>query len=104
MNFAPNSRYYGMEPVTVTLEDGSEVACLRRRILPDPALSTLVAEHVVCEGDRLNNIAAVTLGDAELAWRIADASRAMRPNALTDQIGRRLRITLPDAVGGPRLV
>jgi hypothetical protein len=62
-----------------------------------------VAEHVVAEGDRLDNIAAVTLGDPELAWRIADASRAMNPFALTQRVGRRLRITLPEAVGGPLL-
>lgn len=101
MTYPSNSRYSGMEPIEVTLQDGTEVACLRARILPDPDGFTLVAEHVVCEGDRLDNIAAMTLGDAELAWRIADASRAMRPNALTERIGRRLRITLPQAVGGP---
>jgi len=100
MTFPANSRYAGIEAVKVTLPDGTEVACLRQRLLPDPATFTLLTEHVVVEGDRLDNIAAVSLGDPELAWRIADASRAMRPGELTERIGRRLRITLPDAVGG----
>ncbi|HEX6740514.1 MAG TPA: hypothetical protein VF079_01800 [Sphingomicrobium sp.] len=103
MTFPPNSRYQGIETVTLTLTDGTEVACLRQRLLPDPAQFTVVAEHVVQQGDRLDNIAAVTIGDAELAWRIADASRAMRPGALTERIGRRLRITVPYAGGGTPL-
>ncbi|HVJ02558.1 MAG TPA: hypothetical protein VM662_10265 [Sphingomonas sp.] len=103
MTFPPNSRYHAIETVKVTQADGTEVACLRQRLLPDPSRFTLLAEQVVVEGDRLDNIAAATLGDPELAWRIADASRAMRPNALTERAGRRLRITLPDAVGGPPL-
>ena len=57
----------------------------------------------MCEGDRLDNIAATLIGDAELAWRIADANRAMRPGALTEEQGRRLVITLPEGLGRPSL-
>ncbi|KAB7647947.1 LysM domain-containing protein [Polymorphobacter fuscus] len=99
MTPAANSRYQGIARTTLTRADGTEVACLQQRYLPDPDGFAMLAEHVVAEGDRLDNIAAVLLGDPELAWRIADANRAMRPGALTDGIGRRLRITLPDAVG-----
>jgi hypothetical protein len=104
MTFAPNSRYQGIATAKLVREDGCEVAYLKQRFVPDPARFTLLAEHVVAEGDRLDNIAAVMIGDAELAWRIADASRAMRPGALTERIGRRLRVTLPEALGGPPLV
>jgi hypothetical protein len=100
MTFPANSRYHGTATAILTLEDGTEIAYLCPRILPDPARFTLVAEHVVAEGDRLDNIAAVTLGDPELAWRIADSSRAMNPFALTRRVGQRLRITLPEGVGG----
>lgn len=103
MTFPANSRYHGIATAILTLGDGTEIAYLCPRLLPDPERFTLVAEHVVAEGDRLDNIAAVALGDPELAWRIADSSRAMNPLALTRQVGRRLRITLPEAVGGPFL-
>jgi hypothetical protein len=35
-----------------------------------------------------------------LFWRICDANRAMRPGALTETIGSRLRITLPEGIPG----
>lgn len=104
MNFPANSRYVDTPTTILTLEDGTEIAYLCPRILPDPARFTIVAEHVVTEGDRLDNIAAVTLGDPELAWRIADASRAMNPSDLTREVGRRLIIALPEGIGGPLLV
>jgi hypothetical protein len=55
---------------------------------------------VVFQGDRLDNIAALYLGDPEQFWRICDANAAMRPNELTETIGRRLRITLPEGIPG----
>jgi hypothetical protein len=99
LSFPANSRYQGFATLAVQLEDGREVTYLRQRLLPDPDRFTLVAEHVVSEGDRLDNIATVALGDPELSWRIADSSRAMRPGELTERIGRRLKISLPDAIG-----
>ncbi len=100
MTLAPNSRYQGIAVVRLVRPDGSEIAYRAQRFAPDPAGFTAVGEHVVNDGDRLDNIAAVMIGDAELAWRIADANRAMRPGALTETVGHRLVITLPDAVGG----
>ncbi len=76
------------------LADGTEVVYLRRRFVPPPeSLFALMPEHVVVQGDRLDNIAARYLGDPEQFWRICDANRAMRPAALTEELGRRLRIT-----------
>ena len=104
MIFPPNSRYQGVATEILTGADGVEIAYLAPRIVPLPDRSTILAEYPVAEGDRLDIIAARTIGDAELSWRIADANRAMLPAALTDPTGRRLRITLPDAVGGlPRV-
>ena len=34
-------------------------------------------------------------------WRVCDANAAMRPDELTETIGRRLRITLPEGIPGP---
>lgn len=101
--FPGNSRYQGAEVLRWTREDGVEIAYLAARVVPDPARFTPIGEHVVAEGDRLDNIAAQRLGDPELAWRIADANRAMRPGALTEGSGARLRITLPEALGGGSL-
>ena len=55
----------------------------------------------MAEGDRLDNLAATYLGDPELFWRIADANNAMRAAELTDEIGRALRITLPEGIPAP---
>jgi hypothetical protein len=60
----------------------------------------LLQEHVVMEGERLDNITAQYVGDPEQFWRICDANRAMRPDGLTATPGRRLRITLPEGIPG----
>ncbi|TGX52359.1 LysM domain-containing protein [Sphingomonas gei] len=99
--FPANSRYQGAEVLKYAAEDGTETAYLAPRVVPDPSRFTPIGEHLVNEGDRLDNIAAQRLGDAELAWRIADANRAMRPGALTETVGARLVITLPEGLGGP---
>ena len=40
------------------------------------------------------------LGDPEQFWRLCDANRALRPQELTDTIGKKLRITLPEGIPG----
>lgn len=100
MRFPANSRYQAIETTKLVLPDGTEVVHLRRRLLPSPERLANMAEHLVGEGDRIDNIAARYLGDPEQYWRICDANRAMRPAELTETIGRRLRITLPDGVPG----
>lgn len=100
MRFPANSRYQATETTTLVLPDGTEIVHLRRRFVPPPERLAPMAEHVVGEGDRIDNITARYLGDAEQYWRICDANRAMRPAELTEEIGRRLRITLPAGVPG----
>ncbi len=99
-NFPPTSRYYGIETATMKTADGRVVAFLRRRLLPAPERFALLQEHTVSQGERLDQISASFQGDPEAFWRIADANAAMRPEALTEEIGRRLRITLPEGVPG----
>jgi nucleoid-associated protein YgaU len=60
----------------------------------------LLREHTVRAEERLDQIAATYLGDPEQFWRIADANRAVAPEELTDEAGRRLRITLPPGIPG----
>jgi hypothetical protein len=96
-NFAPTSRYATTE--TATLEvDGKEIVYLERRFVPSPDRFAVLEEHVVTSGERLDVITHTHLGDPELFWRLCDANGAMRPDELTEAIGRRLRITLPEGI------
>lgn len=104
MLFPMNSRYQNVEIAKLTRPDGSEVVYLKRRFVPQPERFALLQEHVVVEGDRLDNITARYLGDPEQFWRVCDANRAMRPDELTQEIGRRLKITLPEGIPGASLV
>ncbi len=97
--FGPTSRYAGLEIATIEL-GGKTHAYVRRRVVPLPERLSIAGEHLVTQGERLDHIAARYLGDPELFWRIADANRAMRPEALTETLGRRLLIALPEGVPG----
>jgi len=98
--FPPTSRYYGIETATLETVDGGTIIYVRRRFRPSPERFALLQEQVVVQGDRLDNITANYLGDPEQFWRICDANGAMRPDELTETIGRRLRITLPEGIPG----
>lgn len=98
--YPAGSRYYGIAAAQVTLPDGATVAYLKRRFVPPPENFALLQEHIVAAGDRIDNLAARYLGDPLQYWRICDANRAMRPDALTQTAGTRLRITLPEGIPG----
>ncbi len=98
--FGANSRYYLTKTARLVREDGTEVVYLRRRFVPAPERFAVLGEHVVSEGERLDLIAHQYLGDPEQFWRIADANGAVRPEELTEEPGRRLRITLPEGIPG----
>lgn len=98
--FPPNSRYHGIETATIETADGRTVIYLRRRFVPQPDRFTLLVEHTVVASERLDHIAARYLGDPEQFWRICDANGALRPEELTEEVGRRLRITLPEGIPG----
>lgn len=100
--FAPTSRYYGLA-VTTLMQDGVPIGYVQRRLLPRPESFQDVQTHTVLQGDRLDIVSAQYLGDPGLFWRLCDANRAMRPWRLTEQIGRKLRITLPQGITGSAL-
>jgi len=100
--FAATSRYYGLGTTTIE-QQGRPVAYLLRRFVPQPERFQLLQEHTVVQGDRLDNLAAQYLGDPTLFWRLCDANRAMRPWELTETVGRRLRVTMPDGITGAAL-
>ena len=92
--FDPASRYANLEILTLTGRDGREVKYVARRFLPQPGGGTVIREHTVREGDRLDHIAARYLGDPELFWQIADVNNAMRPETLVEETGRKLIVAL----------
>jgi hypothetical protein len=98
--FPPTSRYASTPIATHEREDGTPVAYLSRRFVPPPERFALLQYHVVVQGERLDNIAAHYFGDPQLTWRLCDANGALRPQALTETVGRRLRITLPEGFPG----
>jgi hypothetical protein len=100
--FTATSRYYGLGTATIT-NNGIPVAYVLRRFVPQPERFQLLQEYTVIQGDRLDNIAAKFLGDPGLFWRLCDSNRAMRPWELTQSVGRKLRITLPEGITGAGL-
>lgn len=97
--FPPTSRYSGLALATVDV-DGEPVRYVTRRFVPSPDRFALLEEHAVVEGERPDTIAAAHLADPEQFWRLCDANNVLHPDELVAEIGRRLRITLPEGVPG----
>lgn len=98
--FAPTSRYYGIATAQFTQADGRTVVYVRRHFLPPPENFAVLQTVSIASGDRLDNLAARTLGDPEQSWRLCDANRAMQPEVLVANVGAMLAITLPEGVPG----
>jgi hypothetical protein len=91
----PTSRYANVGTATYTTPEGREIVHLRRRFVPAPEDMVPLDFHRVRERDRLDRIAAASLGDPEQFWRICDANRAVVPRSLTERIGTILTIPMP---------
>ena len=100
LNFPMTSRYYMTETSVLETPDGRQITYLCRRFLPSPDRFSLLQEHKVVQGERLDHITAQYLGDPEQFWRVADPNLAMHPDELTEETGRVLRITLPEGIPG----
>jgi hypothetical protein len=97
--FPSASRYYGIATKTLETPDGSKIVYLNRRFVPPPERFELLQEHVVTQSERLDNITAKYLGDPEQFWRVCDANGTVNPAEL-EEMGRRIRITLPEGIPG----
>lgn len=104
MAFPANSRYQSIATNTLVLTDGTQIIYLLRRFLPAADSLSVMQQYVVTQGDRLDNIAARFVGDPEQFWRICDANNSMRPDELTEVIGRQLNIAFPAGIPGARIV
>jgi hypothetical protein len=99
----PSSRYYGSAVQSLALPDGTPVAYLARRIVPQASTYTSAQTYAIVDGDRLDNLAARFLSDPLLYWMICDANSAIDPEELTAQAGRRIAVPVPSAsLGGGR--
>jgi len=98
--FDSNSRYYGLPTAQYTLPDGRTVVYVTRRFLPPPENFAVLQTVTVAAGDRLDNLAAQYIGNAQQSWQLCDANGAMSPEALVDQAGATIDITLPEGVPG----
>ena len=97
--FPPTSRYAGLDSGAIERPDGTPIVYVRRRFIAQPEHFALLQEHLVVQGERLDTITARYLGDPEQFWRICDANAAIAPAEL-EQVGRTLRITLPEGIPG----
>lgn len=95
--FDHTSRYFGIPTAKTTLPDGRAVVYVTRRFVPDRRGAPLIVDVVVTDGDRLDLITARTLGDPLQFWRVADANDALDPFDLVATLGRRVRVTMPQA-------
>ena len=98
--FPQSSRYHALKVLKTKLPNGREVAYVERRFLPPHEYLEVVDEHVVSEGERIDNVAAHYFGDPELFWRLCDGNFELDPSKVTTEVLRKLNITLPpDAQG-----
>ena len=93
--FEHTSRYDPIENAVHEAADGRHITYKRRRFLPQGEAMPLLAEVTVGVGDRLDRIAARVLGDAEQFWQVCDANNAMNPFDLAAEVGRALRVPIP---------
>jgi hypothetical protein len=91
------SRYAGISQGAWTAPDGRQIPYLRRRLLPAAGTLPTAGYYTVQLGQRIDNVAASTLGDATLSWLLADANLALRP---TDLAVPSTSIQIPQAGGG----
>lgn len=95
--YAANSRYFGAEVRKTTL-NGREVGYLARRLVPGPERYATLGALVVQAGDRPDTLATRAIGDPEQYWKIADANVVLHPNELTEVVGAKVRLTLPQGI------
>ncbi len=92
--FQPTSRYYALSTATFEAPDGREITYALRRFLPHASSLPLLVEATLTQSDRLDLIAARTIGDPEQFWRLCDATNAMNPFDL-EEVGRTIRVPVP---------
>ncbi|MGK5444208.1 hypothetical protein ACSNN7_20650 [Micromonospora sp. URMC 105] len=97
---APESRYATVgTAVIVDPDTGQEVVHLRRRFVPPAERLATAGWEQVADGDRVDLLAARTVGDPTAFWQLCDANGAFDPAEL-EQPGRVVRVALPEGFPG----
>jgi hypothetical protein len=87
-----SSRYYALDTAVYQDQDGHSIVYKQRRFLPQGATLPLLATVTANPGERLDLIAARTIGVPDQFWRICDANNAMNPFQLIDETNGTLNI------------
>jgi|SRR5690554_171727 len=90
--FEPGSRYEGLEDAVLKLPDGREVIYKRRRLIGRQRNTLMRGRVVVQQEERVDHIAARTLGDPTQFWRIMDANGVLNPRDIDEGQGQVLDI------------
>jgi nucleoid-associated protein YgaU len=98
--FSLSSRYRDVALTSLKNSNEETINYLRRRFVPKAEKFFVMQEHTVKEGDRLDNITHQYLGDPERFWQICDANDVLLPDELTEDIGNKIKITLPEGIPG----
>lgn len=93
--FEPDSRYHDLPDRVLVLPDGREIVYKARRFLPAGASLPTMAHVRVQPGERLDHLAARTLGDPTHFWRLCDAADALRPADVDLTPGAPVRVPRP---------
>jgi hypothetical protein len=96
--FDPTSRYVSAADASLIVRDEEGrprvIVYKRRRFIPAGEGSATLVEHAVVQGERLDNITALYLGDPTQFWKVCDANGVLQPAEL-EEVGRAVRIALP---------
>ncbi len=103
-SFPPSSRYQATETILFNRIDGQQIIHLKRRFVPQQQTFTSIQEHIVQQGERLDNITHQYLGDPELFWQLCDANNVMHPLQLTKETGNIIRISYSSEIIGDQHV
>ena len=87
--FFQGSRYANVGEDQLSDGKGREIGYKKVRFIPETRAQMA---HIVNQGERLDHLAHRHLRDSERFWRICDANRAMWPDDLVAEVGRRILI------------
>jgi len=87
--FFKGSRYEKVEEAKIIAASGKTVKYIRIRFIAETAA---IQQHKVAQAERLDLIAQQHYKDPLLFWRICDANKAMLPDELVAEVGRRILI------------
>ncbi len=98
-DFPPDSRYNGLSIKQHTASDGTIRPYLQRRFVPAAEEFSTLRIHRTKQNERLDQIAASEIGNAEAFWMLCDANGVIWPEDL-EKLNEEVRITLPRGVRG----